>query len=336
MSSTAAFTTSSTLAATTTPDSLNPITATGSCSDPDDDSDDFSKAATMYSLEYLGLNLQNYVGEWMDTGFGLGTVMKAAVGADPNATVNFKGSQTLLATFTVIRASEGYANNTLAWGTHGSVTAMECGLSLCLKVYNSSVDSGRLTENVTSVASRKVPSSWLPLPDAQQPLKESLSNLSTAVLGSSEWNPVYHPVYVAREDYQLDPTPLQASGFQAKGTQFNITQKALDSTVAYLTSLIPHAANQSTVNVTSTTPVFGTPILQPLYDLPDMEATFEKVALSLSNALRDTGNATISGITQQWDIHYRIRWAWLTLPVTLVCSKHDPCFLSVLPTSTLT
>lgn len=331
MSSTA--TTSSTLAAATTPDSLDPITT---CSDPDDDSDGFSKTATMYSLEYLGLNLQNYVGKWMDTGFGLGTVMKATVGADPNATVNFKDSQTLLATFTVIRASEGYANNTLAWGTHGLVTAMECGLSLCLKVYNSSVHAGRLTENVTSVASQKVPSSWLPLPDAQQPLKESLRNLSTAVLGSPEWNPVYHPVYVAREDYQLDPTPLQASGLLAKGTQFNITQKALDSTVAYLTSLMSDAANQSTVNVTSTTPVFGTPILQPLYDLPDMEATFEKVALSLSNALRDTGNATISGITQQWDIHYRIRWAWLTLPVTLVFSKHNPRFHSVLLSSTFT
>lgn len=279
----------------------------------------------MYLLDYIDLGIENLAGSWKSLEYPLGTIMNASITSDPNSTVNFKDSQTLLAAFTMIRASDGYTNGSLAWGAHGTTpTAMECGLSLCLKLYQSSVSSGNLSDEVIASASTKVPGSWLPRPQDEQIAKESLAKASDSILGTLAWNPVYHPIYLVRDDYQLEATSLSSS----PNSTYNITQKAIDSTIAYINGLIPRMVNQSTVNITTVlNPVYGTPILQPLYDSRDLTVTFEKIAMSLSNALRRAGTEPLRGTTQNWVIHYEIRWIWLVLPVTLLLCKFNPSII---------
>lgn len=300
-----------------------PVSTSG-CMTPGARLPGFGGSATMYSLDYTDLSISNFLGKWNATGYGLGTIMTAGITADPNATVHFKDSQTLLAAFSIIRVDDKYTNNTMAW-TLAPIVVTECGLSLSLNVYNSSVSNGILNDILVATTSKKAPTSWLPRPEEQQPAKESLRNATDEVLGTMNWNPVFHSVYLAREDYQLDPTPLQQNSMANNATfngPFNITQKALDSTVAYISSLIPQTANQSTVNMTTSLhPVFGTPILQPLYSSKNLTQTFERLALSLSNAIRSAGESPMRGTTREWVIHYRIRWVWLTLPMSLILSK---------------
>ena len=280
----------------------------------------FVGSAMKFSLRDSGLELQNYIGSWRGSEFGLATLMKAAITSDPNSTVHFKNSQTLLAAFTIIRTGDEYANGTLPWSMDVPVLATECGLSLCLNVYESSISAGKVSDIIVATASEKVPASWAPAPQSHQPANQSLAHMTADILGTPHWNPIYHPIYIAREDYQLDATSLQHRA-NVTSTSFNVTQKALDSTVAYLATLIPLAANLSTVNITtSSLPVFGTPVLQPLYSSSNLTQTFEKVALSLSVALRGVGTP-LEGTTKAWVIHYHIRWGWLALPISLVLRK---------------
>jgi hypothetical protein len=85
-------------------------------------------------------------------------VLQAAVVADPNCTINFQNSQTLLAAFTIIRTNDTHTLGSADWDA-ADASAMECGLELALNVYNSSVVNNVLLEQVVASVSRKVPKS---------------------------------------------------------------------------------------------------------------------------------------------------------------------------------
>jgi hypothetical protein len=243
-------------------------------------------------------------------------VLQAAVVADPNLTINFKTSQTLLAAFTTIRADDSHPLGSADWDA-ANASAMECGLELALNVYNSSVVNGILLEQIVASVSQKVPGSWLPLPGIDQSmLHPDGLKADPGTLGS---NPIYHDTFLYRDDYTLDPTALQRSD----AGSFNITQKALLSTVDFLTSLIPQNNGNATVRAVVQDEQFilymyGSPILQPLFSQKNTTATFDALAKSISNAIRNLGTEPM---TKQWVRFFRVRWAFLALPLSLITSK---------------
>jgi hypothetical protein len=278
---------------------------------------------TDWTLEHLNMTLSNTNGALRAA--KTFSVLQAAVVADPYSTINFKSSQALLAAFTVIRADNQSHIGTPSWDV-AKPSAMECGLELALNIYNSSVVNNKLIDNVSASTSKKVPGSWLPKPGYTQPY-----NLENDT-GTKDYNPIYHPTFSYRDDYQLDPSALQRN---ISGS-FNVTQRTLLSTIDFLTTLIQKDNDDNaTVKAVGDSPtlfVYGSAILQPLYNSTDTNATFKAVANSMSNAIRSLGSEPQSGTTQQWVRYYRVRWAFLALPLSLITSEflgqfihQDPC-----------
>lgn len=273
---------------------------------------------TNWTLEHLNLNLSNTNG-FLRINQSTFAVLQAAVVADPNKTINFATSQALLAAFTIIRTDNTYSLGSPEWDA-ADASAMECGLELTLNVYNSSVRNNVLVEQVVASASNKVPGSWLPSPHVDQDGVHP-NNLSVDV-GTLESNPIYHHTFLYRDDYALDPASLQTNVEES----FNITQRSLVSTLSFLTSLIRQDNDNGTVKavVNKDQPVlhtYGSAILQPLFNQTNTTATFDAIARSMSNAIRNVGNESVSGTNQQWVRYYQVRWAFLALPLSLFTSK---------------
>ncbi|CAD0043582.1 unnamed protein product, partial [Aureobasidium pullulans] len=239
-----------------------------------------------------------------------------AVVADPNLTLNFKDSQTLLAAFTTIRADDSYVLGSADWDA-APASAMECGLELSLNVYNSSVVNNVLVERILASASQKVPGSWLPLANFNQ---DDLHPDGLEVdPGTLESNSIYHHTFLYRDDCALDPDALQRN----ISGQFKITQKTIQSTVDFLTSLIRPDNDNATVKAVTQDDqpalyIYGSPILQPLFSQTDLNTTFDAVARGMSNAIRNLGAEPMLGTTQHLVRYYQVRWAFLALPLSLI------------------
>ena len=239
--------------------------------------------------------------------------------ADPNFTINFKVSQTLLAAFTIIRTDNSHTLGSADWDA-ANASAMECGLELALNVYNSSVVNNVLLEQIVASVSKKVPGSWLPSPGIDQ--SGVRPNGLKATPGTLESNPVYHDTFLYRDDYMLDPATLPFRDT----SNFSIPQKTLLSTVDFLTSLIRQNKDNGTVKAVlqsdqSALYTYGSPILQPLFNQENTTATFSSIAKSMSNAIRNLGTEPVTGTTKQWVRFYHVRWAFLALPMSLITSK---------------
>ena len=271
---------------------------------------------TDWTLEHLDLTLTNTNEQWRNA--NTFAVLQAAVVADPDLTINFKDSQTLLAAFTIIRADDGHTPGSADWDA-AAASAMECGLELVLNVYNSSVVNNILSEQVVANVSKKLPESWLPSSSVNQTMYHPYG--LKADPGTNDSNPIYHDTFLLRDDYALDTAGLERGDV---GT-FNITQKTLLSTVDFLTSLIKQDNDNATVKAVqdnqTTLYTYGSPILQPLFDQTNTTAIFDAVAKSMSNAIRNLGTEPVSGTAKQWVRFYQVRWAFLTLPLSLITSK---------------
>ncbi|THV69413.1 hypothetical protein D6D29_10048 [Aureobasidium pullulans] len=267
-----------------------------------------------WTLEHLNLTLSNTATKWREA--NTFSVLQAAVVADPNLTLNFKDSQTLLAAFTTIRADDSYVLGSADWDA-APASAMECGLELSLNVYNSSVVNNVLVERILASASKKVPGSWLPLANFNQ---DDLHPDGLEVdPGTLESNSIYHHTFLYRDDYALDPDALQRN----ISGQFKITQKTIQSTVDFLTSLIRPDNDNATVKAVTQGDhpalyIYGSPILQPLFSQTDLNTTFDAVARGMSNAVRNLGAEPTLGTTQHLVRYYQVRWAFLALPLSLI------------------
>ncbi|KAI4754809.1 hypothetical protein E4T51_12085 [Aureobasidium sp. EXF-12344] len=160
-------------------------------------------------------------------------------------------------------------------------SAMECGLELALNVYNSSVVNNVLLEQVVASVSRKVPKSWLPSRVDQSGV---LPNGSVGDPGTLESNPIYHDIFMYRDDYALDPSPLQMKN----ASNFTMTQKTLLSTVDFLTSLIRQDNDNGTVKAVpqankSILYTYGSAILQPLLNQTNTTAAFDAIAKTVAS-----------------------------------------------------
>ncbi|THX66739.1 hypothetical protein D6D08_07027 [Aureobasidium pullulans] len=281
-----------------------------------------------WTLEHLNLTLSNTAAKWRAANYV--SVLQAAVVADPNLTLNFNDSQTLLAAFTTIRADDSSVLGSADWDA-APASAMECGLELSLNVYNSSMVNKVLIEHIVASASQRLPKSWLPLPDFNQ---DSLHPNGLGVdQGTSEWNPVFHPTFLYRDDFALDSAALQ----QNITAPFKITQKSIQSTVDFLTSLIQQDSNNGTVKAVTQGDqpalyIYGSPFTLLLFNLTDTNATFNAIARSLPTAIRGLGTSPMLGTTQQWIRYYKVRWAFLVLPLSLILAGTTFSILSIVDT----
>ena len=268
----------------------------------------FRAPVTEYSLPPTSLHINND-----DMMLGHETYLTAVTQRNPNSTINFQNSQTLLATFTLMRAHPDYISGKARWNESIPV-ATECGLTLCLNAYNSTVVSGQVTELVVGSTSQRANASWQAIPTGNAS--------DQTVPGSLSWNPVYTAYHVARYDFQLDLVKMNAAWFSA-GETFNVSQKALDSTSEFLSSTMPLVLSDVPLCLWNDTGSlnYSSSYLQPLWESNNVTQTFEMVARSLTNYIRKNGDEPARGTTDGWVYYFKIRWQFISLPLLVVASK---------------
>lgn len=80
----------------------------------------------------------------------------------PKDTYNLQDWDTLIAAFVLLRPSEGYFKGEIPW-ENDVMSATECGLRLCTKVFQPNVTNGEAHETLLSDAFERVPASFQPI-----------------------------------------------------------------------------------------------------------------------------------------------------------------------------
>ena len=193
-----------------------------------------------------------------------------------------------------------------SWPRAGA-TATECALWYCVKEYQSSVQNGTVFESAETVAATPAADSWQLLEGQPRPDE-------TDAIGQA-----------------LDPV-LRANHTDLMiGDGFNVSQSAVASIKHFLTSLT--ATPEWPVNTTEINGwvlsdggdkglVFEPSIMQPLFDNTDLRATFAALAASMSATIRidADGGTVVTGRAGVPVTFVQVRWAYLTLPATLVAA----------------
>ncbi|KEQ62447.1 uncharacterized protein M437DRAFT_49628 [Aureobasidium melanogenum CBS 110374] len=280
---------------------------------------------TQYSLDYAGLTIDNWdhyrnvTPEHVDH---LATeYMVVEPLSEPNMTANFQDYESLLVAFNVIKANASYLSNLTMW-QDARPSASECGLFLCLQVYNTSVRSGQLFENVVATTKSRLSSSW----HSTEP--GMLSRFGQSDSEELEWSPIYQHTFDYRTDYQLNASKLNISTADAKGP-FSATQSFLLSLIGYLQGFLKVESDNDDYGDRASVAyaelagvkIYGTSALQSLFQSTNLNETFTNVANSITSYLRNTGERTQTTPAKRWTIYYRVRWAFLILPVFVILGK---------------
>lgn len=280
---------------------------------------------TNYDLKQTNLTINNwngFRGDGRDREY-----MVAKVELQPKETLEYHEFESLLMSVSMMRASDEYMQNKAMW-QDTTPEAMECGMFLCVNAYNTSVVNGTFNESLIATSHEKVKDSWRPhlreQLDPEKPRNETLS-------GTLEWNPINNAAgYSPRGDFQLDPRKLEI-GNPSPNQTFSASQSFLSSLTIYLEDLLKpdvtdiyDTTSPGTVqNWTRTSEippslVYSPPIMKTLYHSDNISHTFANVAHSLTSYMRNIGDRPQVGTAKAWEIHYRVRWAFLILPAVVV------------------
>ncbi|KFY03519.1 hypothetical protein V490_00168 [Pseudogymnoascus sp. VKM F-3557] len=209
-------------------------------------------------------------------------------------TVTFQQNELLLWSLTTIKRL-GDGNS---FKDSRVLSAMECGLMYCVKNYTSEVINGTLYESSQSLSLKTSPGSFQPLenPSAGDPTPAQLNSA----------------LIFPRSDLSL-------------GGEYNISQLAVNGIGAAMIDVFSDPLESSFYNDSGATGYYlGIPdqnkmvspnSMEPIYESPDLEATFTNLAMSMSNSIRaNDDNQTVVSGTNNITI-YKISWQWLALPL---------------------
>ncbi|KAI9167933.1 hypothetical protein HJFPF1_04074 [Paramyrothecium foliicola] len=280
-----------------------------------------SPNSTVYRLPN-GLFLDN-----IDNDYGVGdnmVYMTTSGTADPERSVAMGHIDTLIWSQSMIRAlADPFASTGPKWPNF-EMQASECALYYCVKNYSVDVRNGTISQDSTSVQNvKRNPDSWQPTGSNRNEGKISRKlNRSLA----------YHPAdsLISRSDLQL------TSG---QGKTWNVSKEAVDGISYFMQNLFATCLDRSAKtgnNCTDAAEYWGTTNgfyltvsllngaseeYQPstskvLFEAPDYEGVFERLAISMSNALRagDHNGTLATGRVLHPSTVYTADWRWFALP----------------------
>lgn len=270
------------------------------------------------------------------SGFGFETMTSYST-SHPYLTIINTENQLLLQAITTMQPGEEYLNNSVPWN-QSSIIATECALTLCVKIYNSSVNSQKLTENDMSSWSIPDLESYRPKAQSEQPVDVRLNSPSDPALGNSTWNPLYNPSWVQRTDISLKlpselNTSLPSSLTLSDSIRFNMSQKDIDAMQTFFSSLNPPPTNDSALD---TLPQFcilynGTnltksDLMRAICNTDNIGDSFSRLARSITLSMRnyETTRAGspgtspfVDGTTMVYLNYFSINWLYFILPCAM-------------------
>lgn len=241
-----------------------------------------------------------------------------------SATASFKDNDLLIWSTSILRLQK-IAGPDLEWPDL-PIEATECALYYCIKQYNASVYNGVLYENETTIQNvRRSPDSW----QIQQ----------TRYPGGPDPSRFENSTAVRSLEYSNQTAGLYWSDLMLEsdsGSKYNVSQQGVHGTSAYFQNTFRDEVDISQYHLSGVlngwalyfggSAQYSPTIMQTLWQSPNVSATFDALARSMSNAIRagdyslgDTNSSSVhTGVAQVVVIFYSIQWGWISLHAALV------------------
>ncbi|KAI1379458.1 hypothetical protein F4677DRAFT_464759 [Hypoxylon crocopeplum] len=245
---------------------------------------------------------------------------------NPQLTLSFQHLDTMITAIEVLKAAAGYAEGKLIWDDT-PVQATECALYFCTNAYESVVEKGTLTEHIVASWAKRDFASYRDLDETRDfELYEKWNNYPLySYLGDFQRSDL--ELFITKEDVNKYALPEDVA------LRFRLTENTVGSTVRFV--------NEQLLGSHMTWPVGGSEstdqalAVQAIYHSEDLSVTFDRVARTVSNWMRDTSNTTHSGVGQEWVIHIHVEWAYMVLPLLTIVLGLLFSFWSILETRRL-
>ncbi|KAI1470290.1 uncharacterized protein F4812DRAFT_449874 [Daldinia caldariorum] len=281
-----------------------------------------------YTINSLpSLNLSNPADIDLDEGktlFSQVAFMSATRITDPKLTLAYQNLTTMITAVEILRAAQEYETGELIWDKT-PVSATECALYFCANAYESVVEKGVLTEKIVASWAERDFGSYRNISDVRH------------FDDYEKWN--NYSLFSQYGDFQRSDLVLFIPDDEIKkhklpedvGRRFNLTENTIGSTVRFV--------NDDLLNPVMTWPVGmntdAVPVAKALYQSQDLSATFNQVAWTVSNWMREISNATAPGVGEEWVIHIRVNWYYMILPLITLSFGFLFCIWTIIDTHRL-
>ncbi|KAJ4984100.1 hypothetical protein SVAN01_10388 [Stagonosporopsis vannaccii] len=287
-------------------------------------------------------NIRNYLGAFDDSPAANSTTptrtyMTANTTFEAIRTISFKDLETMLMAFLVMRAPQNWLDSQGLWEDAQPV-ATECALYLCANAYQSKSENNLVNESIIGSWTHKVPDSY------------KLDNESAYFKnnpGAEAWieslGSTLYDAKVERTDLQLTIPEDLSADFPANMTRkFNVSHNfifsAIDFLVDYTQRKQQSAAPEPEMWGMLAVPWPGAdlpPVVDALWNSTNLTTTFDNVARSLTNQMRNSSPVRHQGKLQKWILHVRVDWVYLTYPVTILVTGIMYVILTIIESTRL-
>jgi hypothetical protein len=239
-------------------------------------------------------------------------------------TIAHREHEALLMAFTTIRASEEFLEKDALWNETRPV-ATECALYLCAQAYQAESVNNALREHIVGSWSAREPwsyaydYSYYTVPVNKTLAKETADRQGNYLLDRSD---LHHDLQLVIP-YEGLPNALSMN------RRFNVSQAFIISTMTWLDQFVTLDGGESGLgngpwrganNVgypgsrISQQPL----IIDTLWNSTNLTLTFDNVARSLTNQIRNSSPQKQDGVLQRWTIHVQVNWWYLVFPIAML------------------
>ncbi|KAF2624731.1 hypothetical protein BU25DRAFT_423841 [Macroventuria anomochaeta] len=243
-------------------------------------------------------------------------------------TQTFQDYEALLMAFTFLRAPADYVNRVTTW-EESKPSATECAWYLCANAYQAVSINNELNETLVGSWSQKKPDSYGP--DSTYEDYNTKKGLEIANAAAADLGTQLYDSSVIRTDLQLEIPSKAAKSLGLQDERFNISQTFIFSTISYLEQITHKPGVWDSNNLTTRKYIPGSDtvgwpsldssmpaIADAFWNSTNLTNTFENVARSITLQLRNTSPDRHPGTLQNWVIHVRVDWWYLTFPIAML------------------
>lgn len=237
-------------------------------------------------------------------------------------TVAHRDLEAMLIAFTVIKASEEFLKEEKLWNDTRPV-ATECALYLCTNAYKAVSVNNVLEEHLVGSWSQREPHSYeADYSYYTTPVNSTWADEVAAKLGS-----YIHDRNELHTDLQLVIPQGVLNSSQESDRRFNISQAFIFSTIEWLVSFTGMSTTLQTQRSVEGMENIGYPakadrgmplMVDALWNSTNLTTTFDNVARSITNQIRNTSPDQHEGTLQTWAIHVKVEWWYLTYPIAVL------------------
>jgi hypothetical protein len=226
--------------------------------------------------------------------------------------------------FLLMKAPKEYLEGQIKWEST-KPTATECALYLCANAYETRSESNLVTERILNTWVHKVPgsygastASYFYAPDTARAWIDSLGN----TLYDAKIDHIDLQLRIPHNEFQHLPAQVQR--------EFNVSHafiySAIDFLIDYTKGWLQPVSSGPGVLPDETWSMLSFPspstsqsaVMDALTNSTNLTVTFDNVAKSITNQIRNSSPDRHRGEMKHWVIHVQVDWAYLAYPLAML------------------